>query len=161
MHESSSEFLAPEQQLVIDVADLVQDLAKATVVGQGLGGVAVVVLRNVIHLRAPLVMTDGEVVLGAMASATGAFAARLATGYVALDEGTTEQTIEWRYLAQQLAASSAQSRRRLFAQRSAHICQYTYITVLPTRFVKWNFSFVNPLLLTLVVRARQVVDNFH
>lgn len=81
---------------MIDVADLVQDLVKATVVGQALGGVAVVALRNVIHLWPALVMTDGEVVLGAMASATGAFAARLAARYVALDKGTTEQTIEWR-----------------------------------------------------------------
>src|SRR5205807_9343308 len=47
------------------------------------------VLGNVIHLRPLPVATDREVVLGAMTRAASAFAARLATGFVALDRKST------------------------------------------------------------------------
>jgi hypothetical protein len=85
---------------VIDGADLVQDLAETVVVGETLAGLALIVLGEVIHLRLPAIVTDREVVLGAMTATASALASRLATGLVALDEGAPQKTIEGRQVAQ-------------------------------------------------------------
>ena len=85
---------------MIDGADLVQDLAETMVVGETLAGLALIVLGDVIHLRLPAIVTDREVVLGAMTGAAGAFASRLAAWLVALDERTPQEAIERRKVAQ-------------------------------------------------------------
>ena len=109
-------------------------------------GLAVVGLGDVIHLRSLPIATEREVVLGPVTAAAGAFASRLAAGFVALDEGTAQQTIEGWQLAQQLSATSAQSNRRLSAQLRAHECQTIYITGLLIIPID---SFVNLLGVTL------------
>jgi hypothetical protein len=85
---------------VIDGADLVQDLAETMVVGETLAGLALIVLGDVIHLRLPAIVTDREVVLGAMTGAAGALAPRLAAWLVALDERASQKTIEGWQMAQ-------------------------------------------------------------
>jgi len=85
---------------VIDGADLVQDLAETMVVGETLAGLVLIVLGDVIHLRLPAIVTDREVVLGAMTGAAGALASRLAAWLVALDEGAPQKTIEGWQVAQ-------------------------------------------------------------
>jgi DNA/RNA endonuclease YhcR with UshA esterase domain len=64
------------------------------VVGETLAGLALIVLGEVIHLRSPTIVTDREIVLGAMTGTAGALASRLATRFVALDERTPQETIE-------------------------------------------------------------------
>jgi hypothetical protein len=119
-HGDFSERMAAPQQLAIDGADLVHDLAEPMIVGQTFGGLGVIGLGDVIHLGSLAIVTEGEVVLGAMTGAGGAFASRLAAGFVALDEGAPQQTIEGWQLAQELAATPAQSSRSLLAQLGAH-----------------------------------------
>jgi hypothetical protein len=60
------------------------------IVVQILCGLRIRVLGNVIHLRSLSVVTDREIVFWAMAASASAFAAWLATRFVALDERTTE-----------------------------------------------------------------------
>ena len=85
---------------MIEGADLVQDLADKVVFGKTLAGLALIVLGDVIHLRLPAIVTDREVVFGAMTAASGALASRLAAWLVALDERTPQETIERRKVAQ-------------------------------------------------------------
>src|SRR5215472_6282431 len=85
-----------------------------------------------------------------MTWAASAFAARL----VALDEGSTKQTIERRHLLQQPASAPAQNNRSLFAQLGAHNCQCTYITGLLIWLVGQIDSFVNPSLVNTVGEPR-------
>jgi hypothetical protein len=49
-----------------------------------------------------------------MTGAVGAFAAGLATAFVALDEGTTEDSLEWGQLAQERLAALSQGGGSLF-----------------------------------------------
>jgi hypothetical protein len=131
-HADSSKCLAAGEQFAIDGTDLVQELTESLIVGQIFCGLAVRILGNVIHLRPLSVATDREVVLGAVAGTTSAFAARFATRFVALDERTTKQAIERWHLPQKLVTATTQSNRSLFAQLDAHNRQSTYITGLPT-----------------------------
>jgi len=101
-------------------------------------------------LRPLSVATDREIVLGTVTGAAGAFAAWFATRFVALDEGTTKQTIERWHLPQQVASTPAQSNRSLVAQLGAHNRRYTYITGLLIWFVGQIDSLVNPSLVDTV-----------
>jgi hypothetical protein len=134
--------------LVIDGADLVQNLAETVVVGETLAGLALIVLGEVIHLRLPAIVTDREVVLGAMTATASALASRLAAGLVALDEGAPQKTTEGRQVAQELSAASTQRDRSLFARLGAHESQTMYITGL---LVKQFDSLVNLLWVTLLM----------
>jgi len=90
---------SPAQELAIDLADLLHQLAKAMVVVEGLGDLPLRILGHIIHLRAPSRVACGEVILGAVTGTVGAFASRLAARLVSLDEGTAEQAIEGWQLA--------------------------------------------------------------
>src|SRR5208282_4391223 len=118
------------------------------VVGETLAGLTLIVLGNVIHLRLPAIVTDREVVLGAMTGAASALASRLAAGLVAFDEGAPQKTIEGWQVAQELSASSTQGDRSLFARLGAHECQTTYITDL--LLIQFD-SLVNLLWVTLLM----------
>jgi hypothetical protein len=133
---------------VIDGADLVQDLAETMVVGKTLAGLPLVVLGDVIHLWLSAIVTDREVVLGAMTGTAGALASRLAAWLEALDEGASQKTIEGWKVAQELSAASTQRDRSLFERLGAHECQATYITGL---LVKHFDSLVNLLWVTLLM----------
>ena len=85
---------------MIDGADLVQNLAETMVVGETLAGLALIVQGDVIHLRLPAIVTDREVVLGAMTGAACTLASWLAAWFVALDEGAPQKTIERWQVAQ-------------------------------------------------------------
>jgi hypothetical protein len=76
------------------------------VVVETLAGLVLIVLGDVIHLWSLAIVTDREVVLGAMTGTAGAFASRLAAGFVALDERAPQETIERGHLAQKLSAAS-------------------------------------------------------
>src|SRR5882762_525861 len=115
VHCDLSECLAATQQFAIDLADFLQDFADLTVMGQIFGDLSVILLGHIIHLRPSAGIAHGEVVLGAMTGTVGAFASRLAAGFVALDERATKQTLERRQLAQQLLPPPSQSERGLFA----------------------------------------------
>ena len=90
IHAVSSECIAPGSPLAIDVADLVQNLTEPLIVGQIFCGLATKALGNVVHLRSLPVVTDREIVFWAVTGAASAFAAWLATRFVALDKRTTE-----------------------------------------------------------------------
>ena len=78
------------------------------VVGQELCRLRVRFLRHVIHLRPQARIADRQVVLGAVPRAVGAFASRLAASFVALDERTTENRVEWGQLTQERTAAFPQ-----------------------------------------------------
>jgi hypothetical protein len=82
------------QELAIDLADLLHQLAEAMIVVESFGDLPPRILGHIIHLRAPSRVADGEVILGAVTGTVGAFASRLAARLVSLDEGTAEQAIE-------------------------------------------------------------------
>ena len=86
--------LSPAQELAIDLADLLHQLAKAMVVVESLGDLPARILGHIIRLRAPSRVACGEVILGAVTGTVGEFASRLAARLVSLDEGTAEQAIE-------------------------------------------------------------------
>src|SRR6516162_3204259 len=79
------------------------------VVGQELCCLRVRFLRHVIHLGPQTGIADRQVVLGAVPRAVGAFASRLAASFVALDERTAEDRLEWRQLLQENLAAFPQS----------------------------------------------------
>src|SRR5215831_4440985 len=83
------------------------------VVGQELCGLSVSLLRHIIHLWPQAGIADGQIILGAMARAIGAFASRLAASFVALDERTTEDRLGGRQLAQESVAAFPQCGSRL------------------------------------------------
>ena len=95
-------------------------------------------LRHIIHLWPQARVAHRKVVLGAMAGAVGAFAPRLATSFVAFDEGAAEDCFERGQLAQESFAAFSQCG----SGRLLHSCQTTYITGLIVNHV---FSFVNPI----------------
>ena len=123
-HGDPLERLSSAQQLAIDLADLLQDLAGSMVVGQQLGGLGVRLLRHVIHLWPQARVAHRKIILGTMAWTVGAFASRLATAFVTLDERATQDGLEWRQLAQKRLAAFAQGGGRLFL----HFYRTTYIT---------------------------------
>src|SRR5437870_2481577 len=75
------------------------DGLNAVVVGQELCGLTVRFLRYIIHLRPQARVAHRKIVLGAMTGTVGAFASRLATSFVALDEGAAEDRFERGQLA--------------------------------------------------------------
>ena len=78
------------------------------VIGQELARRRVRLLRDLVHLRAQAGVAHRQVVLGAMTGALGALASRLATAFVALDEGTTKDSFERGQLAQERLAALSQ-----------------------------------------------------
>lgn len=56
-HRCTSERLSPTQQFVVDLGDLLQDLANLGVVGHALADLRVVGLGDVVHLRRPARVT--------------------------------------------------------------------------------------------------------
>ena len=107
--------LASAEQFAVDLADRLHDLAGSVIVGEELRRLLVKLLREVIHLWTQPWVADREIVLGAMAGALGAFASRLAAPFEALDEGATEDRLEWGQLPQESVALLSQARRGLFA----------------------------------------------
>jgi hypothetical protein len=105
-HRCTSEWLSPTQQFVVDLGDLLQELANPGVVGQTLADLGVLGLGDVVHLRRPAWVAHGQVVLGPMAGAIGALAIWIAAALVALDQGTPKDSVQWWQLAQQLPAAS-------------------------------------------------------
>ena len=104
-HGETSERLSAAQQFAVDLADGLQDLARSMIVGQELYGLSVRLLRHIIHLRPQAGIADRQIVLGAMTRAVGAFASRLAASFVAFDERTAEDGLEWGQLAQERLAA--------------------------------------------------------
>ena len=78
------------------------------VIRQELCRLRVKFLGYVVHLRPRARIADREVVLGAVAGAVGTFAARLAAAFVALDEGTAQDSLERGQLVQERVAAFSQ-----------------------------------------------------
>ena len=81
-------------------------------------------VMHVIHLRPQARVADRKIVIGAMAGTVGAFASRLATSFVALDQGAAEDRFQRRQLAQESVATLPQCSGGLVL----NFHQTTYIT---------------------------------
>src|SRR5215472_649629 len=68
-------------------------------------------LRHIGHLRPQAGIADRQIILGAMTGAVGALASRLAAAFVAFDERTAKDHMEWRQLEQECVAALAQGSR--------------------------------------------------
>lgn len=109
------------------------------VIGQELARLRVRLLRDVVHLRAQAGKAHRQVVLGAMTGAVGAFASGLAAAFVALDEGTTEDSFERGQLAQKRLA--------VFSQDGRSLLRYFHRTTLTNGLtIASGISSVNPFL---------------
>src|SRR5262249_36950575 len=110
--------------LSISLADLLQDFSSALIGGNKLLGLGVKFLGYIVHLRAQTGIAYGQVVLGAVTAALGAFAAGLATALVAFDKRTAEDGDQRRKFAPQGLAPPFQGMRGLFC----HNCRTTLKT---------------------------------
>ena len=95
-HGHGSKRLAAAQQLAIDGAKLVEDLADTAVIAQIFDDSRVVGLGHILHRRPLVRAAQRQIILGAMPGALGAFAARFAATLVAFDERASEHRIERR-----------------------------------------------------------------
>jgi hypothetical protein len=96
-----------------------------------------VILRNVVHLGPVFRLADRKVVLGAVPSALGAVAPRLAATFVAFDEGTPQYSGQVWQTPQERFLSSPQS----FGGFRYHVDLTSYIT--GQNLAEFH-SFVNP-----------------
>src|SRR5258708_1305288 len=106
-HSDSLERLPAAQQFAVDLGDRFQDLAGSVVVGDELGNLGVRLLRHIIHLWPQARVAHREVILGAMTGAVGAFASRLATAFVTLDQRAAQDRFDRGHLAHNLFATSS------------------------------------------------------
>jgi len=104
-HGESLKLLSPAEKFVVDLGNLLQDLAGSMVVGNEPCNRIVRLLWYVIHLRSQPRVADRKIVLGTMTRPVGALASRFATSFVALDEGAAEDRFERRQFAQQSVAA--------------------------------------------------------
>ncbi len=104
------ELLAPAQKLGVDRRDLVQDLAHLVEVADELAHLGASGVRDIIHLRPLAWDADREVELRAVATLSGAMAARPAAALVSLYERAAHDAIERRKLPEQLPAPLAKVR---------------------------------------------------
>ena len=107
VHGASSEQLASMQQFAVDLADLVQDRARAPIVGQVFRYLLGCLLWHVIHLRPLPRVAYGQVVLGAVSTPLGAFASGFAARLVSFDQSTAQDRWHRRQLTHQRVASFA------------------------------------------------------
>jgi hypothetical protein len=86
-----------------------------------------------------------------MTGAVGAFAAGLATAFVALDEGATEDSLEWGQLAQERLAALSQGGGGLLLD--------VHLTTQTTGLrIAGDISFVNPFLALRRNLAERAID---
>jgi hypothetical protein len=104
-HGESLKLLSTAEKFVVDLGDLLQDLAGSLVVGNELCNLIVRLLWYVIHLRSQPRVADRKIVLGTMTGPVGALASRFATSFVALDKGAAEDRFERRQFAQESLAA--------------------------------------------------------
>ena len=96
-------------------------------------------LRHVIHLRPQARVAHRKIVLGAMTGTGGAFASRLATWFVALDEGAAQDRFERGQLAQESSAAFSQC-------GSGFVSHFWQTTCLTGLMIFHSGSYVNPFL---------------
>jgi hypothetical protein len=123
-HGESLKLLSTAEKFVVDLGDLLQDLAGSLVVGNELCNLIVRLLWYVIHLRSQPRVADRKIVLGTMTGPVGALASRFATAFVTFDQGAAEDRLEWRQFAQESSAALSQCGSGFVL----HLCQTTCLT---------------------------------
>src|SRR5665811_2376632 len=94
------------------------------VVGDELGGLFVVLLRHIIHLRPRAWVAHRQIILGVVARSVGTFASRLAAAFVTLHEGASQDFLKRGELSQKCLAAFSQGGGRLVV----HALQTTCLT---------------------------------